>query len=216
MKQFSLILIPFLFIGCAAVPLTKNIQIKPEEHNQVIIVDPVNKTQAQLTLWQYEHRQWKKMYGPIPAVVGRSGIAKQGIKKEGDGFTPSGTFDLPYAFGKTNAINSAFPYHQATTHDFWVDDVKSPQYNQWVKGKPDASSFEELNRKDRLYHLAVVVNYNTNPIKPGDGSAIFLHIWRNYYHPTSGCIAINERHLRKIVKRLNKNLKPVIQINANQ
>ncbi len=202
-------------LGCSSRVVKAPLNIQPEAHNQAIVVVPINQHQARVALWQYEHRQWRKMYGPIPAVIGRSGIAKPGAKREGDGFTPSGTFDIPLAFGEDLSIDTKIPYRQATANDVWIDDVKSPQYNQWVTSKPEGLSFEYLRREDHLYRYAFVIGYNVNPIEVGHGSAIFFHVWRNYYHPTAGCVAVSQRNMRRLLKYLNANLKPTIIIHEN-
>ena len=132
------------------------------------------------------------------------------VKKEGDGKTPSGIYPLGPAFGYAFMVNTGLDYLQATDIDFWVDDVQSIQYNQWVHGKPNANSFERMKRHDNLYQYGIVIGYNTHPVIPGNGSAIFMHVWRRYDSPTSGCVAVNQRYLRKILHWLNQHYQPVI------
>jgi len=143
-------------------------------------------------------------------VIGRNGMAATGDKKEGDGKTPSGIYALGPAFGYAPTIVTGIVYHQATDLDFWVDDMNSLQYNQWVRGSPAAKSFERMKRQDDLYQYGIVIDYNTHPIIPGAGSAIFMHVWRNYHSSTAGCVALNQRYLRKILHWLDKQYQPVI------
>ena len=143
-------------------------------------------------------------------MIGRNGIAPLGQKKEGDGRTPSGIYPLGSAFGYPVSIDTGLPYRQATDLDFWVDDTKSMQYNQWVHGTPIANSFEQMKRLDNLYQFGIVIGYNMNPIIPGAGSAIFMHVWRRYNSSTAGCVAVNQRYLRKILHWLDKQYQPVI------
>jgi L,D-peptidoglycan transpeptidase YkuD (ErfK/YbiS/YcfS/YnhG family) len=140
----------------------------------------------------------------MPVALGRNGIAAKDAKKEGDGYTPSGIYLITTAFGYTDQINTKLNYRKVTDNDFWVDDINSPQYNQWVSGRPQAQSFEEMRRKDNLYAQGAIIEYNTNPIVPGKGSAIFLHIWRNYYKPTAGCVATSQRNIRRLLQWLDK------------
>jgi L,D-peptidoglycan transpeptidase YkuD (ErfK/YbiS/YcfS/YnhG family) len=139
-----------------------------------------------------------------------NGLAARGEKKEGDGKTPSGIYPLGPAFGYASRIDTGLEYHQATDDDFWVDDPQSMQYNQWIKGNPQARSFERMKRSDNLYQLGIVIGYNEHPIVKGAGSAIFMHIWRKYYSPTAGCVALNQRYLRKILHWLQAQDQPVI------
>jgi L,D-peptidoglycan transpeptidase YkuD (ErfK/YbiS/YcfS/YnhG family) len=101
------------------------------------------------------------------------------------------------------------PYRQATEDDFWVDDVNSEDYNKWVKGKPNAASWEKMRRDDDQYKYGVVIEYNTNPIVKGKGSAIFLHVWRDG-GPTLGCVSMPEERVLKILGWLDPAKKPLI------
>ena len=75
---------------------------------------------------------------------------------------------------------------------------------------PNAKSFERMRRSDGLYQYGIVIGYNRHPVISGAGSAIFMHVWRGYNSPTSGCVAVNQRYLRKILHWLNRQEKPVI------
>ncbi len=196
--------------GCStAVP--KTFQGLDGSIGQAIFVHPVNKNsnQARLSLWQKEGHGWCRLF-LVSAVIGKNGLAPAGEKKEGDGKTPSGTYSLGPAFGYESSINTGLLYRQATDIDFWVDDVHSMQYNQWVSGPPTANSFERMKRRDNLYQYGIVIRYNMHPVIHGAGSAIFIHVWRRYYSPTAGCVALNQRYLRKILSWLGQQYKPVI------
>ena len=80
----------------------------------------------------------------------------------------------------------------------------------WVAGPTQAKSFEVLRRKDDLYQLAVVIEYNTQPVTSGRGSAIFLHIWRSPQTATSGCVAVPKADIKRFMRWLNPVFKPVI------
>jgi L,D-peptidoglycan transpeptidase YkuD (ErfK/YbiS/YcfS/YnhG family) len=181
------------------------------EGYQAVIVHPVNKNsdQARLSAWQKQGSSWHRVYF-VSAVIGRNGLAAFGAKKEGDGKTPSGIFPLGPAFGYASSMNTGLLYRQATDSDFWVDDVRSLQYNQWVSGIPAANSFERMKRRDNLYQYGIVIGYNIHPVMPGAGSAIFMHVWRGYNSPTAGCVALNQRYLRKILHWLDQQYQPVI------
>ena len=44
-----------------------------------------------------------------------------------------------------------------------------------------------------------------NPIKKNKGSAIFIHVAKNNFKPTKGCIAIKKKEILKITKDLRSN-----------
>jgi L,D-peptidoglycan transpeptidase YkuD (ErfK/YbiS/YcfS/YnhG family) len=46
-------------------------------------------------------------------------------------------------------------------------------------------------RPDHLYDVVVVLGHNDDPVIPGAGSAIFLHLSRPTYEPTAGCVAVD-------------------------
>jgi L,D-peptidoglycan transpeptidase YkuD (ErfK/YbiS/YcfS/YnhG family) len=205
--------------GCSTVTPKSFQSLDPSIH-QAILVHPVKKDsiQAQLSVWQKEisyakqgteNTSWHRLL-LISVVIGRNGLAAPDKKKEGDGKTPSGIYPLGPAFGYAPSIATGLQYKQAGNLDFWVDDVRSLQYNQWVTGRPNANSFERMKRRDDLYQYGIVIGYNMHPVIPGAGSAIFMHVWRKYNSPTSGCVALNQRYLRKILRWLERQDQPVI------
>ena len=180
---------------------------------QVIEVVPSGKKifQAVLTGWAYDKGAWRKTLGPWPAVIGRGGLAPVGEKREGDGRTPSGVYRIGTAFGTEDLPDTEWAYRRTTDADIWIDDAGSPQYNQWAALPTSAASYEKMRRDDGLYDLAAVIEYNTNPVVPGYGSAIFLHIWRaDGTQPTAGCVAIERKRMRRLLGWLSEERAPVI------
>ena len=86
----------------------------------------------------------------------------------------------------------------------WCDDPNSKQYNKLVK-LPFFYRHEKLFKKENIYDIVLVLNYNMNPIKKNKGSAIFIHVAKNNFRKTEGCVAIKKQNLIKIVKKLNLN-----------
>ena len=91
----------------------------------------------------------------------------------------------------------------------WCDDPKSKLYNKQIKIKKFIKS-EKLFKRDNSYDYFLLINYNTNKIIPYKGSAIFLHLTKDY-KPTAGCIALKEKDFYILLKIINKNTK--IRIN---
>ena len=86
----------------------------------------------------------------------------------------------------------------------WCDDSKSNKYNKLIKYPYNFSS-EKLYRKDNIYDIILVLNYNMNPVKKNKGSAIFIHIAKKNYEKTKGCVAIKKNDIIKLVEKLKRN-----------
>jgi len=86
----------------------------------------------------------------------------------------------------------------------WCDDSKSKKYNKLIK-IPFDFSFEKLFRKDNIYDIILVLNYNMSPVKKNRGSAIFIHVSKKNYKSTKGCIAVKKIQLLKILRDIEKN-----------
>ena len=88
----------------------------------------------------------------------------------------------------------------------WCNDSKSKNYNKLIK-LPSNNSYEKLYRKENIYDIILVLNYNMSPVIKNKGSAIFIHISRKNYKKTEGCVAVKKRDLIEIVKNLQENTK---------
>jgi L,D-peptidoglycan transpeptidase YkuD (ErfK/YbiS/YcfS/YnhG family) len=142
--------------------------------------------------------------------LGESGIGKK--EKEGDKITPKGTYKIVkiyYRNDRVKKILSNFRLFKIKKNMGWCDDPKSKKYNQLVK-IPNKYGYEKLNRKDNIYDLVLVLNYNMKPIIKNKGSAIFIHIANKNYKKTAGCIALKKSHLINIIKKIKKNTKVII------
>tara|TARA_B100000902_G_C27252095_1_gene885842 strand:+ start:371 stop:865 length:495 start_codon:yes stop_codon:yes gene_type:complete len=142
--------------------------------------------------------------------VGRSGFSKN--KKEGDGFTPVGTFyidNIYYRADKIKNLNTKINTNIIHESDGWCDDPRQKNYNQLIQF-PFNFSAEKLYRDDSLYDVVCVLNYNNNPIIPGLGSAIFMHIAKDDYGPTEGCVALKKDDLLHILKLINNKTKIIL------
>jgi len=142
----------------------------------------------------------------------RCTLGKAGIKKkimEGDNITPKGIFKIIkiyYRPDKIKEIKTLIKKIKIKKNMGWCDDIKSRFYNQQIK-LPAKCSHEKLYRNDNLYDLIAVLNYNIDPIIKNKGSAIFLHIAKNSYQETKGCIALKKKHLIEIISKIKKNTK---------
>ena len=140
-------------------------------------------------------------------ALGKSGIGNKKI--EGDKITPRGTFDIIkiyYRSDRIKKLSSKFRPIRITKKMGWCDDPKSKKYNQLIK-LPTKYSHEILYRKENIYDLILVLNYNMKPTFKNKGSAIFIHIAKKNYKKTAGCIALKKADLIYLVKEIQKNTK---------
>jgi hypothetical protein len=91
----------------------------------------------------------------------------------------------------------------------WCDDPISKNYNKLIRIS-EKYNHEKLHRKDNLYDLILVLNYNMRPIIKNKGSAIFIHVSHKNYKKTAGCIALKRNHLIKLISKIKKNTKVFI------
>lgn len=190
-------------------PEWQQVSKSPSRPMQVVTIQAQQGFAAQIALWEsMNNNEWKMVLGPWPAVIGKNGMALPGQKKEGDGKSPAGLFPISLAFGEQNQAATGLPYRMTTEQDIWVDDPLSPLYNQWSQLPTSARSFEKMKRKDPLYRLGLVVDYNKEPTVAGAGSAIFIHIWRNESKGTAGCAALADENLRTLLQALQQNKRP--------
>jgi L,D-peptidoglycan transpeptidase YkuD (ErfK/YbiS/YcfS/YnhG family) len=128
--------------------------------------------------------------GKRRAAIGPGGIAVKG--GEGDGITPRGAWPVREVFYRADRMappQTALPLRAIEKDDGWCDAPGDPHYNRLVK-LPYPASAETLWREDHLYDLVLVLGYNDDPVVPGKGSAIFLHLARPDYSATHGCVAL--------------------------
>jgi L,D-peptidoglycan transpeptidase YkuD (ErfK/YbiS/YcfS/YnhG family) len=156
---------------------------------------------------------------PVPVLFGKNGMAwgrgtlaiptgatREVFKREGDGRTPAGCFQLGRVYGYAAALprGSRYPYKQVTKWDAWIDDVKHPLYNRHYLANPDQDipPWFEKNRMrlgDFAYAWKLEIRHNSDPPAAGAGSAIFFHIRRGENRPTSGCTTMTKGNLLTVL-----------------
>jgi L,D-peptidoglycan transpeptidase YkuD (ErfK/YbiS/YcfS/YnhG family) len=140
----------------------------------------------------------------VKCALGRSG--RRTRKREGDGATPIGRWCLMAVFYRADRVArpvTKLPVKVLHPGSGWCDAAGDRNYNRPVR-HPYAASAERMWRDDPLYDLVVVTNHNQRPRVQGGGSAIFMHIARDGYLPTEGCIALSERDLRTVLRHASK------------
>ena len=119
--------------------------------------------------------------------IGKNGIKKN--KKEGDKSTPKGKFTLGILYYRGDKVQKPITnlkIKKITKKMGWCNDPMHKKYNKEILIEKKIK-FEKLFRKDNIYDYFIVINYNSKKTIPNKGSAIFLHLTKNY-KPTLGCI----------------------------
>jgi L,D-peptidoglycan transpeptidase YkuD (ErfK/YbiS/YcfS/YnhG family) len=185
---------------------------------------------AQVYLCEKNSGVWQ-VSGSFQAVCGRNGMAwglglypaspggcPEPGKKEGDGKTPAGIFQLGACFGYAPrlTVNRRWSYRRLISTMRGIDDPASRYYNQIVDvdrlpgtAGADWNSSETMRRADNLYKWLVVIGHNPDNI-PGAGSLIFLHLWQDQNSGTAGCTATSERTILKILAWLEPTRRPIL------
>ena len=140
-------------------------------------------------------------------AIGKKGLVKNKI--EGDKKTPTGTFSLGNLYYRKDRNPKPLTKLKCISikKDMgWCDDIRSKKnYNKLIKVDKKIKH-EKLFRKDYKYDFMIPINYNSKKTKLGKGSAIFLHLTKNF-SSTLGCVAIKKKDFLILLKLINKNTK---------
>jgi zinc D-Ala-D-Ala dipeptidase len=233
----SLRFLRMLAIPCC---LIANAFAQPATHDvlapstQILVVTTSDWNAVAGTLQRYERAQagdqWKAVGDPITVVVGENGLgwgagvgpsndasvrgSGDPVKKEGDGKSPAGIFRISKAFGYAAHPQPGWrlPYISLTPAVECVDDPTSKSYNRVVdntKVTTDWNSSEHMSRID-VYRWGLVVDHNADPVIPGAGSCIFMHIWHGPDQGTAGCTAMPQERLESVIEWLDPARKPLL------
>jgi L,D-peptidoglycan transpeptidase YkuD (ErfK/YbiS/YcfS/YnhG family) len=135
----------------------------------------------------------------LPCAIGRSGVSH--LKREGDGATPAGRLRLLSLYVRPDRIvgpHAGVPVRAMRRNDGWCEDPRHGRYNCPIR-LPSAAGHETMWRDDRLYDIVGVLDWNMSPRIRGRGSAIFLHLCREKFGPTAGCIALRRGDLMRLL-----------------
>ena len=147
----------------------------------------------------------------VKCAIGKKGIGNK--RKEGDLITPRGQFKIKYILYRKDRVKflTKLKTKVIKKNMGWCDDPKSSHYNKLIK-LPFAHKHEKLFRKENIYDIILVLNFNMRPIKRNKGSAIFLHIAKYNFKKTEGCVAIKKQDLIKLIREINPNTKVKISL----
>ena len=179
-----------------------------------VVAARARSTQGTLRLWRKTAGCWQPAAGPWSAWIGERGVSTN--KGEGDRTTPAGAFGfLPTMYGVAGSPGVHYRYHRLVCGDWWVEDPSSRWYNRFRhvpcgSNPPFRTTSEDMSRSPTAYRHLAVIDYNTNPIVPGRGSGIFLHV--SHGNPTLGCVSLALPQLLTILRWLQPAKQPLIVI----
>lgn len=218
----AILLIALADVSAAANPLSRSRQC-------IVVVAPKwNSTAGVLRAFERaSDGAWETRGAAVPVVLGKKGLAwgiglldpenKVGPRKvEGDNKVPAGIFRLGPAFGYAPAEQARWirlRYVQSTKDTEGVDDPRSRYYSRLVDRakvtRIDWRTSEKMLRADGLYKWGLVVEHNP-AARPGAGSCIFLHIWKNANTATTGCTAMAEPDLLNLLRWVDLAARPIL------
>jgi L,D-peptidoglycan transpeptidase YkuD (ErfK/YbiS/YcfS/YnhG family) len=146
----------------------------------------------------------------IPVALGRGGIRAN--KREGDGGTPKGTFrprQLWWRADRHSRPRTLLPIRAIGPEDAWCEDPQSRHYNQPVRLDRKLGG-DRLKRADHLYDFVIEIDHNSAPRVAGRGSAVFLHLARENFGPTAGCVSMTKSAMLQLLQRLGPQTRIVI------
>jgi L,D-peptidoglycan transpeptidase YkuD (ErfK/YbiS/YcfS/YnhG family) len=146
----------------------------------------------------------------VPVALGRGGIKAN--KYEGDGGTPRGTFrprQLWWRADRHPRPRTFLSVRPIAPEDAWCEDPKSRHYNRPIRLERGRDG-DRLRRDDHLYDFIVEIDHNNSPRIKGRGSAVFLHLARENFSPTAGCVSMTKSAMLRLLRRLGPHTKIVI------
>lgn len=138
----------------------------------------------------------------VPCALGPAGVVPASEKREGDGASPAGVWPIREVLFRPDRglpPSTALRIRALSPDDGWCDAPDDAAYNRAVR-LPYPASAETLWRDDHIYDIIVILGHNDDPVVPGMGSAIFLHVCRPGYPPTQGCVAIERSDLEDLLR----------------
>jgi L,D-peptidoglycan transpeptidase YkuD (ErfK/YbiS/YcfS/YnhG family) len=180
------------------------------------VVAPARRsTTAAFTRWRKSGSCWVTAGGASSAHVGFNGVSER--KREGDKTTPAGAFAIQsvmYGVGPNPGVQ--YPYRRIVCGVWWVEDSRSSYYNRFHHVRcgskpPFRITSEDMSRSPVSYRHLAVIDYNTDPVVPGRGSGIFLHVSASG-GPTLGCVSLPYGELVATLRWLRPQAKPLIVI----
>ncbi|GAA2516584.1 L,D-transpeptidase family protein [Streptomyces longisporus] len=158
-------------------------------------------TTGMVTWWDLRGGRWVKA-GSAAARFGAKGLVEGASRRQNTNTTPTGLYDLPYAFGIQAAPRGTrYGYRAVKQSSWWCEDIPSTSYNRWTDPRPAdcrASESEHLASYTTQYAYAFVIGFNYHQRVRGRGAGIFLHA--NGRGATAGCVSVPRSAMRALLR----------------
>jgi L,D-peptidoglycan transpeptidase YkuD (ErfK/YbiS/YcfS/YnhG family) len=198
-------------------------------HGQMVVVTVHGWDAATGTLARFERSNggWRSIGDTAMVSIGRAGAAwGEGLhppqdgpqKREGDGRSPAGVFQIGPAFGYAPGHDTALTYLPMQASHWCIDVPASPLYNRIVDASEAgadavAGSTEPMRLDlhadgDQRYRLGFVIRHNDDA-RAGGGSCIFAHLWGTPGQATAGCTAMHDATMQELLAWLDPALEPL-------
>ncbi|WP_327217327.1 L,D-transpeptidase family protein [Streptomyces cyaneofuscatus] len=173
-------------------------------------------TTGTVTWWERRGGRWVAA-GSAPARFGANGLADGATREQGTSTTPTGLYDLPYAFGIQEApAGTRYAYRKVNQDSWWCQDNASASYNRWVEPRPAdcrADEAEHLVSYGTQYAHALVIGFNYERPVLGRGAGIFLHV--NGRGATAGCVSVPADAMTEILAWADPERRPHIAVGTS-
>jgi len=177
------------------------------------VASKASATTGTVTWWSLRNGQWVKA-GSAAARFGAKGLVEGASRKQNTYTTPTGLYDLPFAFGiKAAPSGTSYKYRPVHRSSWWCEDNGSKSYNRWTEPRPAdcrASESEHLASYATQYAYAVVIGFNYHRRVRQRGAGIFLHV--NGRGATAGCVSVPHSAMQAILTWASPGKKPHIAI----
>ena len=170
--------------------------ILPENAKVLVVVEGTTGTNCKVYAYEKENGSFTQRFC-VDGYLGRNGF--NNYRKEGDGTTPIGVWQMDTPFGQKPA-EEGFPsnYVQVDESYVWTADtntlVKDPSREGEKVGTSGYAGF---------YNYCINCGYNKKAY-PNKGFALFLHCTSGEHTSTSGCVQIPEEAMKEIMKLYGK------------
>jgi L,D-peptidoglycan transpeptidase YkuD (ErfK/YbiS/YcfS/YnhG family) len=225
MRSLLVTLLALTLAGCAGTP-ARQTPLAGAEQLVVVTTDGWDAPRGELRTYERDGKVWREVGSARPVTIGRAGAAwglglheaQVGAqKREGDGRSPAGVYEIGIAFGYPDQVETGLEYQPMSASDWCVDVPGSPYYNRIVDsaklGQEAVKDSSEPMRRDlhvdgdQRYRIGFVIEHNPKGLDHG-GSCIFAHVWKSPNDATAGCTAMTDADMQALLRWLDRRRSP--------